>query len=64
MSVSEDQFQKLYWSAVCVANAIHAGVGGMIKGTLMEQEFRDALRLLPGELRDVPKSNYDEAGAE
>jgi hypothetical protein len=48
-------FRELLIAGYAVANAIHAGAGGMIKGTLMEKEFRDALALLPGELIDIKK---------
>lgn len=47
-------------AAAVVANAIHAGLGGMIKGTLMEQDLRDALGLKSRELVNIPKQ--DSAG--
>jgi TctA family transporter len=45
--------QKLIEAAAAVANAIHIGAGGMIKGSLMEQELRDALLLKRGELVNI-----------
>ena len=41
--------------AAGVANAIAVGAGGMIQGTLMEAELREALCLKPGELVNIPK---------
>ncbi len=48
-------YDKLAREASGVANMIAIGAGAMIKGTLMEKEFRDALGLKPGELVDIPK---------
>jgi len=42
-------------AAASVANAIHVGAGGMIKGTMMEDELRKALGLSKGELVNIPK---------
>jgi hypothetical protein len=53
--LSDPGAKSLYWAGVAVANAIHAGLGAMIKGTDMERELRDVLWLRDGELRDVPK---------
>jgi hypothetical protein len=47
---------KLVEAAATVANAIHVGAGGMIQGSLMEQELRDALVLKRGELVNIPRS--------
>jgi hypothetical protein len=47
---------RLYEAAAGVANMIHIGLGGTIKGTLMEAEFRKALGLAKGELVDLPRS--------
>jgi len=44
---------RLKHAAMCAANAIHAGTGGLIKGSLLERELRDALGLGPGEFADV-----------
>jgi septal ring factor EnvC (AmiA/AmiB activator) len=40
----------LWDEAAIVANAIHAGAGAAIKGTLMEADFRKALGLKDGQL--------------
>jgi len=53
--LTEPGSKTLYWASVAVANAIHAGIGGMIKGTDMERDLRDVLWLRDGEMRDVPK---------
>lgn len=42
-------------SAAGVANAIHVGIGGMIKGTMMEDDLRKALGLEHGQLVTIPK---------
>lgn len=42
-------------SAAGVANGIHVGIGGMIKGTMMEEEFRKALGLEHGQMVILPK---------
>lgn len=47
--VPRAEYDKLYGAALAVANAINAGLGGHIAGTLMEKELRDALGLKPGE---------------
>lgn len=49
-------YDELYLAASCVANMISIGAGGMIQGTLMEKEFRDALNLKPGKLVDIPSA--------
>lgn len=49
--------KTLYWAAVAVANAIQIGAGGMIRGTAMEEDLRNALMLGEGELRNVPKGS-------
>jgi hypothetical protein len=43
-------------AACAVANAVHAGLGPMIKGTMMEDELRKALCLRPGDLVNLPRS--------
>ena len=42
--------KKLRHKALEVANAIHVGTGQMIAGTMMEDDFREALGLKDGEL--------------
>jgi hypothetical protein len=44
-------------AAAGVANAIHVGAGGMIKGSMMEDEFRKALGLQNGQLIVIPKGS-------
>lgn len=56
--------RQLIAAAAGVANAIHAGLGGMIKGTLMEQGLRDALGLRPGDLVNIPKGSGPTVGDE
>lgn len=46
---------RLVEAAASVANAIHVGAGGMIKGTMMEDELRKALGLEKGQLVNIPK---------
>lgn len=46
---------RLIEAAAAVANALHAGLGPSIAGTLMEQDLRDALCLRYGELVNIPK---------
>lgn len=46
---------RLIIEAAGVANMIAIGAGGMIKGTLMEADFRKALGLRDGELVSIPK---------
>jgi len=53
---------ELIKTAAGVANAIHAGIGGMIKGTMMEDEFRKALGLEDDQLVTLPKSTSDRGG--
>jgi hypothetical protein len=53
MAESESEVIK---AAATVANAIHAGLGACIKGTLMEQELRDALGLKAGDMINIPRS--------
>lgn len=53
--ISIKRYEQLRLAACCVANAIECGVGGMIKGTLMEKEFRDAIGLKPGEMVPIPR---------
>lgn len=55
--ISIKRYNELKLAACCVANAIECGAGGMIKGTLMEKELRDALGLMPGEFVPIPKEN-------
>jgi hypothetical protein len=55
--LSRGNLKALIEEAAIVANAIHAGVGGLIKGTMMESEFRDALGLREGELVNVRGAN-------
>lgn len=50
-------------AAASVANAIHVGIGGMIKGTLMEQQLRDALGLDDGVLVNIPKPTAGDSEA-
>lgn len=47
--------EALVDAAACIANALQAGLGSCIAGTLMEQDLRDALGLKPGELVNIPK---------
>lgn len=49
------QERVLLNAAASVANAIHVGAGGMIQGSMMEKEFRDALGLQTGEMVFIPK---------
>lgn len=42
-------------AAACIANALHAGAGGFISGTLMEQDLRDALGLSDDEMVNIPR---------
>jgi hypothetical protein len=49
--------KTLYWAAIAVANAIQIGAGGMIRGTAIEEDLRNALMLGEGELRNVPKGS-------
>lgn len=49
------QESEVIKAAASVANAIHVGVGGMIKGSLMEHELRAALGLKDGDLVNIPK---------
>lgn len=44
----------LIWAAATVANAIHAGAGSLIRGSLMEDDLRTALTLMTGELVTFP----------
>lgn len=53
--VKAREYDALAEAAACVANAIHSGLGSMIKDTLMEQELRNVLGLKPGEYRNIPK---------
>ena len=46
---------ELIKCAAGVANAIHAGIGGMIKGTMMEDDLRKALGLTTGQMVTIPK---------
>ena len=46
---------RLIEAAAGVANAIQVGTGALIRGTLMEREFREALGLNPGEMVNIPK---------
>jgi hypothetical protein len=46
---------RLIEAAASVANAIHVGAGGMIQGTMMEDELRKALGLKKGQLVNIPK---------
>ena len=48
-------FRDLIDVAAVIANAIHVGAAGMIRGSMMEEELRKALCLDPGELVNVPK---------
>jgi hypothetical protein len=48
-------WREVVTRAAGVANAIHAGIGGMIKDTLMESDLRLALGLFAGELVNIPK---------
>lgn len=48
-------WREVVASAAGIANAIHVGMGAMIKGTMMESEFRLALGLSAGELVNIPK---------
>jgi hypothetical protein len=43
-------------AAASVANAIHAGLGACIKGTMMEDELRKALGLKNGDMVRIPRS--------
>lgn len=47
--------EALVEAAASIANAIHIGVGGMIRGTMMEDELRKALGLVKGDLVNIPK---------
>lgn len=48
--------------AAAVANMIAIGAGGLIRGTLMEEDFRKALCLEPGELVNIPKPESPDNG--
>lgn len=50
------QESEVIKAAASIANAIHAGLGACIKGTLMEQELRDALGLKAGDMINIPRS--------
>lgn len=64
MFVTGRPLSRLVEAAAGVANAIHIGIGGMIKGTLMEQELRDALGLNDGMLVNIPKPSADDSETE
>jgi hypothetical protein len=55
---------KLIRAAAGVANMIAIGCGGMIKVTMMEDEFRNALSLAPDELITLPKASTPSAGGD
>lgn len=46
---------RLIEAAACVANAIQAGTGACVQGTLMEKHLRDALCLEKGQYVEIPK---------
>lgn len=58
------RIHELIQAAAGVANAIHAGVGGMIRGSLMEEDLRRALGLKSGELVNIPKPSGNQTGNE
>ena len=58
------EIERLRLCAYAVANAIHVGVGAMIQGTMMENEFRAALGLKEGEIVEIPKAALTPQGGE